>query len=165
MAADTSVYVPDGGAIHYETAAIDWRIFPAGSLEKAVPFTFALKYSKRQDTLEFYLNGVKSDSSLATPGVGGYQPPSPVADTFCKDPSFANAVSYRAAASLTKSTGRQSRTRTSPSEVPVSSAVAWPSSSSTALPSTLRGSATLASACWLAARSHEAQRTGSVQRG
>ena len=98
MTADTSVYVTDGGAIHYETAAIDWRIFPAGSLEKDVPFTFALKYSKRQDTLEFYLNGVKSDSSLATPGVGGYQPPSPVADTFCKDPSFANAVSYRTAA-------------------------------------------------------------------
>ena len=60
MTADTSVYVTDGGAIHYETAAIDWRIFPAGSLEKDVPFTFALKYSKRQDTLEFYLNGVKS---------------------------------------------------------------------------------------------------------
>ena len=164
MTADTSVYVTDGGAIHYETAAIDWRIFPAGSLEKDVPFTFALKYSKRQDTLEFYLNGVKSDSSLATPGVGGYQPPSPVADTFCKD--LPSQTLCPTGLRLTKSTGRQSRTRTSPSEVPVSSAVAWPSSSSTALPSTLRGSAMLASACWLAALNNRRQPTaGSVQRG
>jgi hypothetical protein len=57
------IYVSTGGNLRYETEAVDWEIFPAGSVERGTPFTFALRHSQSEDSTTFYLNGVKSSQS------------------------------------------------------------------------------------------------------